>query len=240
MKLTPLGRTAAATIATASIALGIPALEASTAQAAPTTHATVAAKSTVNISALQGNLKKLGYFSGTISGHVDARTTAAVKAYQKKHGWSPTGVINQKLADYVAQDAKKSTATKPAIDSRCLTGSRAICADKTARKLYYVYNHKVVLTVDARFGRTGMPTREGVFHVFRMKADYVSHAYGAPMPYSMFFSGGEAVHYSPDFAVHGYNSPGSHGCINLRDRKAAAWVYNHTHIGDKVVVYRSK
>ena len=36
------------------------------------------------------------------------------------------------------------------------------------------------------------------------------------MPYAMFFSGGQAVHYSPDFAARGYNGA-SHGCVNVRN-----------------------
>ena len=34
------------------------------------------------------------------------------------------------------------------------------------------------------------------------------------MPYAMFIRGGQAVHYSPDFAASGYNGA-SHGCVNV-------------------------
>ena len=40
--------------------------------------------------------------------------------------------------------------------------------------------------------------------------------YGSAMPYAMFFSGGQAVHYSSDFAARGY-AGASHGCVNVRD-----------------------
>jgi lipoprotein-anchoring transpeptidase ErfK/SrfK len=54
----------------------------------------------------------------------------------------------------------------------------------------------------------------------------------------MFFSGGQAVHYSPDFAANGYNGA-SHGCVNVRDRAVVAWLFDQVRIGDKVIVYRS-
>ena len=41
------------------------------------------------------------------------------------------------------------------------------------------------------------------------------------MPFAMFFSGGQAVHYSPDFAATGY-AGASHGCVNIRDYDAIA------------------
>jgi lipoprotein-anchoring transpeptidase ErfK/SrfK len=58
------------------------------------------------------------------------------------------------------------------------------------------------------------------------------------MPFAMFFSGGQAVHYSPDFAAVGY-SGASHGCVNTRDYDGIAALFDLVAIGDKVVVYWS-
>jgi lipoprotein-anchoring transpeptidase ErfK/SrfK len=66
----------------------------------------------------------------------------------------------------------------------------------------------------------------------------VSTIYHSPMPYSMFFSGGQAVHYSSDFARRGYYGC-SHGCVNIRNWSKIAWIYQRIRVGDKVVVYRS-
>jgi lipoprotein-anchoring transpeptidase ErfK/SrfK len=46
------------------------------------------------------------------------------------------------------------------------------------------------------------------------------------------------VHYSPDFAAHGYNGA-SHGCVNVRDYDAVAWLFDEVRLGDKVIVYWS-
>lgn len=129
--------------------------------------------------------------------------------------------------------------TNPAynIDSRCYTGARVMCASKKDRKLYYVMNGKVVKALDARFGSKRFPTREGVHYVYRKSRHHVSGIYGTAMPWAMFFDGGQAVHYSSNFARVGWNHPGSGGCINIRDSRTLDWIYKQTRIGDKVVVY---
>jgi lipoprotein-anchoring transpeptidase ErfK/SrfK len=58
------------------------------------------------------------------------------------------------------------------------------------------------------------------------------------MPFSMFFSGDEAVHYSSDFAARGYNGC-SHGCVNVRNYSAIQQLFAEAQVGDKVVVYWS-
>ena len=123
------------------------------------------------------------------------------------------------------------------LDSRCYSGARVMCASKKDRKLYYVMDGKVVKVLDARFGSKRLPTRNGVHHVYRKSRHHVSGIYGTAMPWAMFFDGGQAVHYSSNFARVGWNHPGSGGCINIRDSKTLDWIYKQTRIGDKVVVY---
>ena len=66
----------------------------------------------------------------------------------------------------------------------------------------------------------------------------LSTIYHTPMPYAMFFSGGQAVHYSSDFASRGYNGC-SHGCVNIRNKSGIRWVFDRVRVGDRVIVYRS-
>ena len=89
-----------------------------------------------------------------------------------------------------------------------------------------------------RFGSAETPTREGSFKLYWKSRDHVSSIYHTPMPYAMFFDGGQAVHYSADFAANGYNGA-SHGCVNVRDKGAVQNLFNQTVVGDKVIVYRS-
>ena len=57
----------------------------------------------------------------------------------------------------------------------------------------------------------------------------LSTIYHSPMPYAMFFSGGQAVHYSSDFARPGYNGC-SHGCVNIRARSTIRYVFNRIRV----------
>ncbi len=58
------------------------------------------------------------------------------------------------------------------------------------------------------------------------------------MPFAMFFSGGQASHYSADFAAPGSNGS-SHGCVTVRDYNRIAWLYDQVAVGTPVIVYRS-
>jgi lipoprotein-anchoring transpeptidase ErfK/SrfK len=123
------------------------------------------------------------------------------------------------------------------LDPQCKTG-RALCVDKSTNSLRWVVDGEVISTFDVRFGSDELPTREGAFAVFSKSRDHVSSLYDTSMPYAMFFSGGQAVHYSPDFAANGYNGA-SHGCVNVRDLGAIQSLFDQVAIGTKVVVYRS-
>ncbi len=93
-------------------------------------------------------------------------------------------------------------------------------------------NGKLQAVVDARFGAARTPTRNGMFKVYRKSKNHVSSLYHSPMPYSMFFSGGQAVHYSSDFKARGYNGA-SHGCLNIRDKNKLAWIFARVQVGDQ-------
>ena len=122
------------------------------------------------------------------------------------------------------------------LDNRCLSGL-VVCISKRDQKLRLVRNGKILITLDARFGRPSEPTREGSFKIFWKNKNHVSTLYGSKMPFAMFFSGGQAVHYSSDFAARGYIG-NSHGCVNIRSWSGIQYVWNHAPVNTKVVVYR--
>ncbi|MEV0266247.1 L,D-transpeptidase [Streptomyces sp. NPDC050617] len=121
-------------------------------------------------------------------------------------------------------------------DRRCRTG-RVLCISKKSDTLAWMVDGKVVSAMDVRFGSQYTPTREGAFKVDFKSRHHVSTIYHSAMPYAMFFSGGQAVHYSSDFAARGY-AGASHGCINVRDKKKIAALFREVRRGDRVVVYR--
>ena len=68
--------------------------------------------------------------------------------------------------------------------------------------------------------RRGYVTPTGVYRPQRMYRSYFSRKYyNSPMPYSIFFRGGYAIHGS--YAVSQLGAPASHGCIRLHPGNAA-------------------
>ena len=194
---------------------------------------------------LQARLKQIYWFDADLTGVYGDLTTRAVRGFQQKRQIPVTGVVDRRTLDRLhAMTAEPTVAelhdranTPGALDARCRVG-RVICVDKTSSTLRWVVDGQVQQTLDVRFGASTTPTREGVFHVYLKDADHVSRLYGSSMPLSMFFSGGQAVHYSSDFATVGY-AGASHGCVNVRDYDGLAKLFGQVRVGDTVVVYWS-
>lgn len=119
----------------------------------------------------------------------------------------------------------------------CAKG-RVVCIDKTTKTVDWVVNGQLRLTMDARFGSARTPTRDGTFTLYRKSEKHVSRLYGISMPFTLFFDGGQAVHYSADFAKRGYKGA-SRGCVNTRDRASMKKLFHAARIGDRVHVYSS-
>ncbi|ANW18507.1 L,D-transpeptidase family protein [Streptomyces clavuligerus] len=200
---------------------------------------------------LQARLAQIGWFGSAPTGFYGRLTADAVRGFQGKRGLSVTGLTDtttwrklrgmttaptaEELSGTRKDPVKAAHKPRPRLDPRCLNG-RVLCISKTTRSLSWVVDGTVRSTMDVRFGAEYTPTREGVFSVFWKSRHHVSTLYDTPMPYAMFFSGGQAVHYSADFAAQGYNGA-SHGCVNVRNRSAVAALFAEVRTGDKVVVH---
>ncbi|MFB7245256.1 L,D-transpeptidase family protein [Streptomyces populi] len=191
----------------------------------------------------QARLHQVAWLITPPTGTYDARTVAAVKGFQGKRGLPRTGDLDtvtwQRLRRMTHEPAAwelypygGQPAAKP--DPRCMTG-RVLCISKTSRTLRWMIDGRTVSKMDVRFGSQYTPTREGVFSVYFKSRHHVSTIYHTSMPYAMFFSGGQAVHYSSDFAARGYYGA-SHGCVNVRDEGKVAALFAQVRTGDKVVV----
>ncbi|MBQ0867544.1 peptidoglycan-binding protein [Streptomyces smyrnaeus] len=194
---------------------------------------------------LQARLRQLGHFGRNPTGYYGPVTAASVTAFQKQRGMPRTGKVTDAVLSALRARTHQPTRTelypptsrplaKP--DPRCTTG-RALCISKTSRTAAWMVDGKVRTAMDVRFGSAYTPTREGRFKVDFKSRRHHSTLYDTPMPYAMFFSRGQAVHYSADFAARGY-AGASHGCVNVRDRKKIAKVFAEIRPGDKVIVYR--
>ncbi|MEU3158912.1 L,D-transpeptidase family protein [Streptomyces griseoincarnatus] len=193
---------------------------------------------------LQARLRQIAWIFHGPTGTYDDLTAEAVRGFQGKRGLPKTGVTDtvtwQRLLAMTREPGRwelylmgGQPADPP--DARCMTG-RVMCISKSSRTLRWMIDGRTVSTMPVRFGSEYAPTREGVFRVYWKSRHHVSTLYDSPMPYAMFFSGGQAVHYSSDFAARGY-AGASHGCVNVRDEDAIARLYEQVRDGDKVVVH---
>jgi hypothetical protein len=70
-------------------------------------------------------------------------------------------------------------------------------------------------------GRAGYGTPSGTYRPQRLAASWFSKLYyNSPMPHSIFFHGGYAIHGS--YEINRLGGPASHGCIRLHPTNAAA------------------
>jgi len=94
--------------------------------------------------------------------------------------------------------------------------------DKSDQKMY-VETPTDYFVWDVSTARKGYRTPTGVFQPYLIKKMHYSRKYdNAPMPHSIFFLGGYAIHGTNDLKRLG--SPASHGCIRLHPQNAR-WLY---------------
>ena len=90
-----------------------------------------------------------------------------------------------------------------------------------ARQVMYVYvDRQLAYVWPVSTAAWGYNTPDGVFYPTSLDPYHRSGRYGSPMPYSIFFTGGYAIHGSYDIGHLGY--PASHGCIRLHPQNAGA------------------
>ena len=184
-----------------------------------------------SVERIQEQLNGVGKPAPT-NGVYDKATQKAFKSFQDKFGYWPTGNV----AKAPALKLKKLYGNGK-LPKVCSTG-RVLCIDKTQLVLRQMVGGEQKLVTDVRFGSEQTPTRNGKFRVYSKIRYLISDLAHTPMPYSMFFSGGQAVHYSPGFHRDGYNGA-SLGCVNIRVYRDARELYQTSPIGTAVYVYRS-
>jgi lipoprotein-anchoring transpeptidase ErfK/SrfK len=91
-------------------------------------------------------------------------------------------------------------------------------------------------------GRVGYRTPNGTYRPQRLELFWRSRKYGnAPMPHSIFFRGGYAIHGTTETRRLG--RPASHGCIRLHPRNAATLcglVRRHSMAATRIIITGSR
>ncbi len=223
-----------------------PAVKAKTAKSTPTKRAefTIAqlnAGATVRLGAtgagvsdIQRRLNILGIIV-PVSGTYSSATANGVARFNEKFRSMEAGE-NKNVSAKTWALLKSKSNKGDRVPAICKQKKAAVCIDKNLLVVRYFKKGKLVESLDARFGGPGYRTREGNYRIFRkVKNDY-STLYNTPMPWSMYFSGGQAVHYSMFFNAVGYNGA-SYGCVNIRDKKKLIPLWRKVKIGTFAKVY---
>ncbi|MCK7613471.1 L,D-transpeptidase [Roseibium sediminicola] len=92
--------------------------------------------------------------------------------------------------------------------------------DLSEQRLYLYVDGRLRSKWPVSTARRGYRTPTGSWRPTRLERDWHSRKYNwAPMPYSVFFYGGYAIHGTTDLKRLG--RPASHGCIRLHPKNAA-------------------
>lgn len=95
-----------------------------------------------------------------------------------------------------------------------------VTVDKSAQRLSVVVDGADRYQWPVSTGRWGYSTPNGSYRPQRLERKWFSRKYDmSPMPYSIFFDGGYAIHGS--YEVSRLGRPASHGCIRLSPSNAA-------------------
>ncbi|MFJ1886131.1 L,D-transpeptidase [Streptomyces sp. NPDC088137] len=172
-----------------------------------------------------------------VDGRQSAADCTAIRAFQREHEVARTDGFAD-LGTYRTMVAVEAT-PDPNAAGRCPTRSyRVTCTDMDRQLLWVQTGDRVEFgPVPIRTGRDAQETRPGWHSIYWRDKDHVSTLYDdAPMPYSQFFDGGQALHGHPGDL---YDGGGSAGCVNLKVDDAAA-LWDLLHIDDRVYVWGTK
>ena len=173
---------------------------------------------------LQFRLRWANVYSGPASGRYRSWTANAVKRFQRKADLRVTGKATAKTW---AELIKRTTRGERAMPYGCRNGiGWHTCYDRSRHQLTLWHRGNLWNNWLVRGGSASNKTRVGNWRVFRRDRHHTSSLYGSPMPWSQFFSGGQAFHGSSlmmnPFVGH------SHGCVNMYNEDARQlWALTH-------------
>jgi hypothetical protein len=95
-----------------------------------------------------------------------------------------------------------------------------ILVDKATQRMFVIQDGYIRFMWPVSTGRDATQTPNGIFTPQRLERNWSSTAYyDSPMPFSIFFHHGYAIHGS--YAIDRLGGPASHGCVRLHPHHAA-------------------
>src|SRR5438874_3957793 len=102
----------------------------------------------------------------------------------------------------------------------CADATIVIHVDKSSQRMSVEVDGVARYQFAVSTGRAGYGTPNGTYHPQRLERTWFSRLYyNSPMPHSIFFHGGYAIHGS--YEINRLGGPASHGCIRLHPQNAA-------------------
>jgi hypothetical protein len=173
---------------------------------------------------VQIRLRRLGYFTASPNGQFGPQTELAVKQFQRARGLPITGVVGARTWKPLIQ---RSTFGKASAPRQCTNLGWHVCYDRKRHQASLYHDGRLHNSWLVRGGSYDRQTRVGDFTVQWRSKYHTSNTYdGAPMPYSQFFNGGQALHGSRNM-MNPYVGH-SHGCVNFWVEDARQ-LWNLTH-----------
>ncbi|NKQ40707.1 MAG: L,D-transpeptidase [Sulfurovum sp.] len=94
-----------------------------------------------------------------------------------------------------------------------------IVVDKSQQRIFVYRDLEHIYTFKSSTGRRGYGTRTGTFKPYRITPMHYSRKYyNSPMPWSVFYYGGYAIHGTSSISKLG--RPASHGCVRTHPNSA--------------------
>ena len=192
-----------------------------------TKHRTTSAKKVVRYVASKRSLASYGRMPNEYIGPTN-RTSELTKPVDvsKYNRYTPIGnvAIDMKHIDgpmpedYARLAIKSKTLLNPA------KNEIKIVINKSNQRMYVYEDFKHLYTFKVSTGRSGHNTPTGVFKPYSAEQMHYSRKYyNSPMPWSVFFNGGVAIHGTE--AIGNLGRRASHGCVRTHP-KSARKVYN--------------
>ena len=194
---------------------------------------------------LQEELIELGYLAGEPQNRIGVPAMNALLRYQWSREVTPDGTAGAQTW-YALASGRPARSTALPRECSEIPGV-VLCVDQAASTLTFVRDGMVEKRIDVRLGgwtsdaKTKkwrvFPTANGLWRVYNKHRNPSSPTYGeGVMPYSVMFDPNMYVHYSADFAKHGY-ARSSHGCVNVASKEDAKWFFDNTPIEARVWVW---
>lgn len=177
---------------------------------------------------IQSQLKKIGYYKGSVNGVYDEKTFDAVRAFQKSEGLEADGIFGAKTLLKMAQIYEKPAARLP---SEKPPGEVSIIIYALERKLVVMCDGKLYKSFPVAVGSFDTPTPIGLFKITQKAIwgeGFGSRWMRLSVPWGI-------------YGIHGTNKPWSignfesHGCIRMYNQHVEQ-VYDWVKIGTKVYI----